>query len=242
MNSKNSLLLPSKGFTLLELLITMTLFSVIMMILMNTYFNFTKQSTILQNKLTLRQEMRGLQQLLREDLQAAIFLEEFMKNVDQNVDLRKSGIYGLNSFIGDKDNDELHLHVNRPSRFYRLLDLGSDPEIHEVSYFLKEIEDGKFKLKRREEFYIDTDITTGDRGITYTLSTSVTSFDIKYFQLETKGDGVVKWDSSSRKAFDGRMPAAVSVSLELVDESGEKLASTFEVNLKPLMGIGIEWN
>jgi len=225
----------------MELLITLTLFSVIMTILMNSYFNFTKQSTLLQNKLTLRQEMRALQQLLREDLQSAVYLEEFMKNIEKDVDLRKSGIFGVDESLGDRAMDELHLHVNRPTRFYRMVDLKSDPEIHEVSYFLLETDSGKYKFKRREEFYIDTDITTGDRGITYTLSNNVTSFDVKYFLTASK-EGELQWDSTSRKPSEGRMPAAVNVSIELVSETGEKLKSAFEINLKPMMGNGIEWN
>ena len=241
MKVKNYFLYPLKGFTLMELLITLTLFSVIMTVLMNTYFNFEIQSTKLQNKLMLRQEMRALQRLLREDLQATIYLEEFMKNIEKDVDIRKSGIYGLDDSNGDQAIDELHLHVNRPTRFYRMVDLKADPEIHEVSYFLFETDSGKYKFKRREEFYIDTDITTGDRGITYTLSDHVTSFDVKYF-LSASKEEELKWDSTSRKPSDGRMPVAVNVSIELLSESGETLKSAFEINLKPMMGNNIEWN
>lgn len=238
----------SKGFTLMELMVAMTIIGVIMSMVMSGFWQFNEQNSRMESILKLRQEMRILEKLIREDLQAAVYLENFMKtDIKTGEDDRKSGIYGINEARGEKDSDTIHLHVNRSSRFYRSIEYKNDPMIHEVSYFLSEREDNSLCFQRREEFYIDADITDGERSITHTLSNNVVSFNIQYFRINQQ-DPMDEWDSSSsenqlnvKNPEEIRIPAGVQVTLELMDKKGEKLINIFQINLHPPMGSFIDW-
>lgn len=232
------------GFTLLELLVTLSLFSAIMGFLMSTFFQFHQQSQRMESMLKLRQEVRILERIIRNDLQTVIYLTEFMKDAPNERDDRKSGILGLDEIVGEKDGDQLHMHVNNRSRFQRFLAADADPEIHEVSYFLETTNAGEgVRFKRREEFYIDDDISTGDRSITHTLSDHVVGFNVQYFR-SGEDEPLNEWDSSdykeSKKSAD-RLPTGVLVTLELRSEEGEELASQLRINLQPDMGGKVTW-
>ncbi len=231
------------GFTLFELMITLAMFSAIMGILMNTFFSFSRQSTRMEAILELRQETRILERILREDLQTIIYLDEFMTDPKQEMDDRKSGIFCINETLGEKDGDTIHMHVNHASKFHRSLPFDLDPEIHEVSYYLEETDNGQVRFRRREEYYVDPDITAGDRSITHTLSNNMISFDVKFYksgETEPQED----WDSSKHnetKVINDKIPSGIEVTLELKTESGETMESKFQVNLHPDMGTLASW-
>jgi len=235
--------LKNRGFTLLELLLTLTIFAAIMGLLMNVFFQFKDQSNRFSSTLDLRQEARILELLLRQDLQSAVFLHSWSKkNVDDEYDVRQSGIVGIDDTNGDADSDRIHLHVNRPARFFRGLPLEKDPEIHEVSYYLEEADD-RYQFKRREQFYIDSDITDGDDSISHALSENVVSFDLKYY-TQKKPEPIDEWgtEGSQREIRDAvGIPAGVAVTLKLQDSNGESLETQFQINLQPDMGTGITW-
>ncbi len=211
---------------------------------MNVFFQFNDQSTRFGSKLDLRQEARILELLLRQDLQSAVFLNSWSKkNKEDDFDNRYSGIVGINDKNGDEDSDQIHLHVNRPARFFRGLPPEKDPEIHEVSYYLEEVDD-RYQFKRREQFYIDSDITDGDGSISHSLSENVVAFDLKYY-LPKKLEPVEEWGTEGvqREENDAvGIPAGVIVTLKLQDSSGESLETQFQINLQPNMGNGITWN
>ncbi len=81
----------SKGFTLMELLVTLSLFSVIMGFLMSTFFQFNQQSKRMESILKLRQEIRILERIIRNDLQTVVYLTGFMTDPLNERDDRKSG-------------------------------------------------------------------------------------------------------------------------------------------------------
>ncbi|MBU3915158.1 hypothetical protein KKA14_06450 [bacterium] len=233
-----------EGLTLMELLIALSLFAAIMGLLMNSFFQFQSQNDRMTSILSLRQEARTLERILREDLQSVTYLGEFMKDPLNEKDDRKSGIYGINGALGEKDADIIHMHVGHVSRFYRSLPFDKDPELHEVSYFLEEKDDGGTRFKRREEFYIDNNIAEGDRSVIHTLSENIVSFNIKYYR-GSEVEALDDWDSSSyeeNKNSAYKIPAAIEIDLELKGKSGEILKSKLQVNLHPYMGLFATWN
>ena len=231
------------GFTLIELLVTLSIFAAIMGLLLSSFFQFQQQGNRLEEITSLRQEARVLERIIRMDVQSAIYLDEFMANPQDRIDQRKSGILGVNGTNAEMDADQIHLHVNNPSRFQRSIELEVDPEIHEVSYFLEEDDQQKLQLRRREEFYIDSDITEGDRSITHTLSYNVTSFNVQYFKgVEEEPED--EWDSStyetSKDDLD-KLPTGILISMELRNSAGEEVSSSTQINIKPYMGSGNSW-
>jgi len=229
------------GVTLLELLITLTMFAAIMTFLMTSFFQFQDQNRRVDSIFQLRQESRILERIIREDLQNVLYLFEFMGGGSREYDQRRSGIYGINEIIGDRDNDSIHMHVGRLSRFYRTVPNEKDPAVHEVSYFLEETEQGTQLLRRREEFYVDPDITDGDESIVHTLSENVLSLDIKYYK-GADPEPNDEWDSADyAKKKEQPIPAGIKVAMELENKNREILKTAFQVNLKPDMGLLIKW-
>ena len=163
----------AQGLTLLELLLTLAIFSAVIGLLLNSFVQLKRQNEKIQTLLTLRQEARNL---------------------------------------------------------------GNDPELHEVSYYLDTIGDPRL-FKRREELYIDSDITEGDRSIVHPLSQRVISFDIKYYE-GTKSEELEDWDSEDKK---GSLPAGLKITIILEGEKGKTLKSEFHINIRPAMGPFVNW-
>jgi prepilin-type N-terminal cleavage/methylation domain-containing protein len=236
--------MKSRGFTLLELLLTLSLFAVIMGLLMNVFFQFKDQTTRFDATLDLRQEARILEHLLRQDLQAAVYLKAFINQGKEVKDDRRSGIVGIDEQAGDHDRDWIHMHVNRPTRFFRGISPEKDPGIHEVSYYLEVDDNNRLQFNRREQFYIDLDITDGDEGIIHALSENVVGFDIKYY-MKNNSDPVEEWGAPvAQQRVKGAfgVPAGVVVTLKLQTQGGEIFETQFQINLQPSMGGGISWD
>ncbi|MCP4297846.1 MAG: prepilin-type N-terminal cleavage/methylation domain-containing protein [Proteobacteria bacterium] len=237
----------NRAFTLLELLITLTLFSAIMGVVLNSFFQFKQQGIRVEAILKLRQELRILEKIIRKDLRSVIYLSQYVIPTIDQIDERKSGVIGISESNGETAQDTIHMHVHRESSFQRGLPIAEDPKVHEVSYFVEETEDvekkSKFILKRREEFYIDNDMTEGDEGesITHTLSEKILSFDIQYFKQQTD-EPEEEWDSNDMAAGDDPLPAGFKVSITLIDSTKEVLKTSFQVNLHAEMGTLAVWN
>jgi|APSaa5957512622_1039677.scaffolds.fasta_scaffold54392_2 prepilin-type N-terminal cleavage/methylation domain-containing protein len=230
-----------QGFTLLELLITLSLFGAIMAFLTTSFFQFQDQNRRAESIFQLRQESRILERIIREDLQNVLFLYGYMSGGTKDLDQRKSGLYGISEEVGELNKDAIHMHVARSSRFHRSVPFQRDPVVHEISYFLEEVEQDQLHLKRREDFYIDLDITEGEESIVYTISENVRSFDIKYYKAKSL-DALDEWDSTEvYKRKEHPLPAGIYVTIELENEKGEKLKTDFQVNLNPDMGVSIKW-
>ncbi|MBU2644189.1 prepilin-type N-terminal cleavage/methylation domain-containing protein [bacterium] len=235
--------MKQNGFTLLELMLTLTLFAAVMGLVMNLFFQFKDQTNRFDSILDLRQESRILEHLLRQDLQSAVYLANFMKPSPDGDDGRQSGIVGVDEQIGDRAADRLHLHVNRLTRFHRGLALEKDPEIHEVSYYLEETTDNRLQFKRREQFYVDIDITEGDGSIVHALSDHVVAFDLQYYRQENP-EPIEEWGTQMiRRQMETAVgiPAGVTVTLKLQNEAGESVDTQFQINLQPEMGASIKW-
>ena len=226
------------GFSLLELLTTLAIFAAIMTLLLNSIHQLSKQNEKVQDILSLRQESRILERIIKEDIIASVYLKRFMEKGSDNPDDRKSGIYGVDHTIDEIAADQIHMHVNQFSKFHYNRPHNEDPEIYEVSYYLEKIETGrnKFKLMRREELYLDDDITDGDRSITHSLTDRIQDLNIVYFDKDSS-DWEDEWDPADHK----KRPEAVQVSFSLKNDADETKKTTFQINLRPDMGNNVTW-
>ncbi len=226
----------NKGLTLLELMLTLTIFSTVIGLLLNAFVQLNLQNEQTTAVLELRQEIRILEQLIREDVLAAIYLHEYMVMASKTLDGRRSGIVGISDKYGDHDADAIHMHVHQKTKFLRTLDFSSDPELYEVSYFLDTTDIENPKLKRREELYIDADIGEGDRSVTHVLSQRVIAFNIVYYDSGSTEEE--EWSSYEKTQ---KLPAGLQFTLKLKNEKGSILESAFQVNLRPSMGSYATW-
>lgn len=227
----------AEGLTLLELLLTLTIFSAVIGLLLNSFVQLKRQNRQIGAVLTLRQEARVLEKLLKEDISAAVYLKEFMNMAQYAQDGRKSGIVGTSEKYGKLVADVIHMHSRTQSKFQRTLPFESDPELYEVSYYLDIKDESNPQFKRREELYIDSDITDGKRSITHTLSRRVVSFDVKYYEGFKSKEGE-EWDSTPRG---GSLPVGIKIAITLKDREGKMLESEFQINIRPSMGSYAHW-
>ncbi len=220
-----------RAFSLLELLLTLTLFGAMMALLLGSFFQFQKGKSRLTTQNALRKQLQMAETLLSQDLEAAIYATHFVEpNPDQPDEKRKSGIQGIDHSFGDHDEDELHLHVARASRFFRGSNRPFDPQLHEVSWFVAPDDQGRPSLVRREEYYLDGDMTQGPRSLGVGIVTRVRHFDIKYHD---SGDRKPRnsWTSEAKHP----LPLGVTLTLEIENEAGERLRHQFSRNLRPPM-------
>ncbi len=231
------LLKNQSGLTLLELMLTLVIFSSIIGLLMNSFVQLRQQNELVQTILTLRQETRVLEQLLKEDILSAVYLHEYMNMAGKTLDGRKSGIVGINNSYEEFDMDAIHMHVHNKSKFQRTMAYSDDPELYEVSYYLDTDDIEHPQFMRREEIYIDSDIMDGDRSITHTLSQRVVSFNMEYFE-GNNSEEEEEWDSSQKN---GLLPSGLKITIKLKDEKDKTLESEFQINLRPSIGAYTTW-
>lgn len=231
--------IKSDGFSLLELLTTMTIFSAIMTLLLSSIHQLSQQNEKVQHIITLRQESRILERIIKEDIMNAIYLKHFMEKDSTGISNdRKTGIVGEDNQLDDIMADQIHMHVHQLSKFHHDRPINHDPELYEVSYYLEKIKNSPkaYNLMRREELYLDDDITEGDRGIAHILTNRIQLLDIVYFD-KNNTSSEKDWDSGEK----GYLPSAVKVHFSLKNNLNETQDTTFQINLRPNMGDNVKW-
>jgi len=228
-----------KGMTLIELLLSLAMLGSIVALLLTSFSQTRKQQDRLKAEIEMRQEMRILFRVLAKDFESAVYLENFMGG--KPVQYKKSGIFGENDDSLEFARDKVHMHVHRRAFNHRGVPLYKDPELHEVSYYLEENDEGVPEFIRREEFYIDTDITAGDRSLFLKLTDHLIGFDVQYVKQNIVDDWQDNWDSSAIKSQYDWMPQAVKITLLMKTPSGDKLEETREFNIRPNYGTKIRW-
>ena len=228
--------IPQSGLTLLELLLALSIFSFMMAFVVNSFFQFHQQNDRVNAIFELRREARILEKLMREDIGSVVYLSQFMLPGEGGYqDERKSGVLG--------EEDRIYMHVRSRSKFYRTLSIEQDPEVHEVAYFIEnQGTDDTPALMRREQFFIDPDITDGDNSISHVLSENVTSLKFRYFaENQSIEDGEDTWDSTDETRIGKEIPVGIEVSLVLKNKVGDDYTTVFQINTRPDMGESVKW-
>lgn len=223
-----------KGFTLLELLVTLTLFAGIMALVTGSYMQFHRIEARLSEERELDQEMRTLVHLITDDLSRAFYSQNFAK-AGENQEKWQSGIFGDTQTEGEFFLSKIDMHVKGPARFLRGLPREFDPEIHEVGYEMVQERESS-ALIRREEYYLDDEMTGGTRSQVQVLTEKILSFRVQYYDEEQKRF-FNRWTSKPDKP----LPQAVRVTLILKGEAERNLERSFSVNLLPSLGTGVVW-
>ena len=235
-----------QGFTLLELLVSIALLSLISALIYRAVFQFSDSSDRVLKILEVRQELRLLGQIVMDDLQSIQYLKEFATS-NNNESLYQTGIISQR-FDGpnSKKASVIHFHTAGKTRFFpKAIELGKDPELHEVSYLLvRDPLKERWDFQRREDFYIDSELSKG--GQTQTLSHRITLFQIEFLSQniidaqsgEIQEVWVTEWnsDESSCSTIPSKisqpcLPLAIRFTMGMTSEAGEEYIDTIEFNL-----------
>ena len=116
-----------------------------------------------------------------------------------------------------------------------------DPQLHEIGYFLEfDQAEGILEFKRREDFYIDNDLTEGGR--IQVLSESVSDFQVEFLFREieqatggSKEEWTAQFNTEERACFKTGeppcLPRAIQLSMPLQGASGEIVSDSQVINL-----------
>lgn len=225
----------SAGFTLLELLIAISLLSAVMVMIYGAISQITTGITSLNADLAVQQETRLLLRMISDDLQAANYFGRFVKGSGS-----KSGIIASSESINRKSYSKILFHANVPARFHRRVERPSDPLMHELAYWVESSEEDRdlLVLKRREDFYLDDDMEEG--GLTVDIAEGIDTFRIELLgeaerSVTLEGDWLEEWDSNEGKK--GGMPVAIRVTLALTAPPGAAVREeTLEINIESSLG------
>ena len=180
-----------KGFSLLELLISISLLGLVMSLLYGAFFQISNSSLKVKATLETRQELRLLMKMVLDDLQNVQYLKHFAESGTNNTQQLETGLI-VEHQLGPENTEtgkleevsQIYFHSAVKSRFYPN-EKERDPELHEVSYTLTENPDTKvWQFIRREDFYLDGNIREG--GKSYVLSEAVLGLSCYYWKVKLR--------------------------------------------------------
>ena len=236
----------NSGFSILELLISVTLLGLVMSVLYAAFFQISNSSLKVQSTLDARQELRLLMKIVLDDLQKVRYLKHFAESYQSETQQRETGLIAERK-LGPENPDtgqieevtSIDFHTSIKSRFFQE-ENSHDPELHEVGYSMQENPDTKtWDFIRREDFYIDNNLREG--GKNHVLSEEVTKFELEFLESETAlaGGGFREkwskvWDSDEKLCHDLKvkenicLPRAVRLTMAQ-KAKGEKTISDNQV-------------
>jgi len=239
----------NKGFSLLELIISVALIGLVMAIIYGGFFQIANFSSVVKSNLNSREELRLLMKIVLDDLQNIQYLKNFPETGLNPISRRETGLI-VERILGSGNTEKgeigefsiINFHAAIKSRFYPEKK-ESDPGIHEVGYSLEENPNSKsWNFMRREDFYIDNNIKEG--GTTQILSRSVINFDLELLESETAlaGGGFFekwtkKWDSEENKCNNPSikenfcLPRSIKLTIALKGKDERTVSDSQVVNL-----------
>ena len=239
----------NSGFSILELLISVTLLGLVMSVLYAAFFQISNSSLKVQSTLDARQELRLLMKIVLDDLQKVRYLKHFAESDQSETQQRETGLIADRN-LGPENPDTgqieevtgIDFHTSIKSRFFPE-ESSRDPELHEVGYSLQENPDTKtWEFIRREDFYIDNNLREG--GKYHVLSEEVTMFELEFLESETAlAEGGFRekwtkvWDSDERLCHDLKvkenfcLPRAVRLTMALMAKGEKTISDTQVINL-----------
>ena len=239
----------NSGFSILELLISVTLLGLVMSVLYAAFFQISNSSLKVQSTLDARQELRLLMKIVLDDLQTLRYLKHFADSDQSETQQRETGLIADRN-LGPENQDtgqieevtSIDFHTSIKSRFFPE-ENSRDPELHEVGYSMQENPDTKtWDFIRREDFYIDNNLREG--GKNHVLSEEVTKFELEFLESETAlAEGGFRekwtkvWDSDERLCHDLKvkenfcLPRAVRLTMALKAKGEKTISDTQVINL-----------
>lgn len=220
---------PYRGFTLIDLLVSLTLLGFMMTMVYGSFAQISTRAVARTEELTQQQELRLLMHLVAGDLEAAQWLPRFS---EKGVGF-KTGIISDTEFQNDKDYTRINFHAARPSRFFRRLPEGLDPGLHEVGYRVRREDRGEsLNLVRREDFYLDDDMENAGNEVV--IAENIEEFLVEFLPPGADPNALgeqweKRWDANSRSKG-SEMPIAIRLTLALKTKKGRVLREQVSFN------------
>ncbi len=207
------------GFTLLEIMIAITILSFIMGIVYSSFSAISESDRRISLASESALKARNLFGLMNREM-SSIFVPSVPTGDGDKEDRLN---YGL---ICAKEGD-----VQRINFTAALSDSGSMPDValKELGYYLMSKEDGSYSLFKRIDVTPDDDISAG--GVDYFLMDGVSSLEYGFMKSgdEMPGEIPGEWDASDK----GSLPKAIKVELSLINAESD--IETFSTTISPYL-------
>ena len=194
-----------KGFTLLEVLVSMAILVIIMAALYSAYTTNVEAIQIARQNGEVHQTARIVLDRMTKDLQSALI------EVSVSSDKIKLGLVGEDREIDGRRADRMDFTT---VTHLPLTEKGPASDLCEIGYLVEEdSEDKVLVLLRRDDPSVDEDFTKG--GSLQEMARNVLEFSLTY--QDSRGEESDKWNTLEGMPASG-LPVLIKVRLVLKDE------------------------
>jgi len=194
-----------KGFTLLEVLVSMVILVIIMAALYSAYTTNVEAIQIARQNGEVHQTARIVLDRMTKDLQSALM------QVSNPSDKIKLGLVGEDREIDGRRADRMDFTT---VTHLPLTEKGPASDLCEIGYLIEEdSEDKVLVLLRRDDPSVDEDFTKG--GLLQEMARNVLEFNLTY--QDSRGEESDKWNTLEGMPASG-LPVLIKVRLVLKDE------------------------
>jgi len=194
-----------KGFTLLEVLVSMAILVIIMAALYSAYTTNVEAIQIARQNGEVHQTARIVLDRMTKDLQSALI------EVSVSSDKIKLGLVGEDREIDGRRADRMDFTT---VTHLPLTEKGPASDLCEIGYLIEEDSEAKvLVLLRRDDPSVDEDFTKG--GLLQEMARNVLEFNLTY--QDSRGEESDKWNTLEGMPASG-LPVLIKVRLVLKDE------------------------
>jgi len=197
----------NKGFTLIEILISVSIFSLLFSYILGVLVSGLSTSKDAETRMDIEETGRFIIQRISKDLESA-----------SELPLSKTGsLLGKMQMSNGKRMDEIHF--TSFANLYRGTGRPTSGS-SEIGYYFIIPSEGNAKFARRESSIIEGRIDVG--GISFEITDKIKEFQIRYLSPDKAEGWTDAWEYDIRK----KMPKSVAVELTLEDRGRDYFFST----------------
>jgi len=205
-----------KGFTLLEVLVSMAILAIILATIYSAYTTNVEAIQIARQNGEVHQTARIVLDRMTKDLQSALIQAgEDRKEESGSSEKIKLGLVGQQREINRRRADRIDFTT---VTHLPLTERGPSSDLCEIGYLVSEDPEGKvLVLLKRDDPTADEDFTEG--GSLQEIARNVIEFNLTY--LDSRGEESDKWSTLEGGAESG-LPALIKLRLVLGDDLGRE--------------------
>ncbi len=212
----------NSGFTLLEILLAIFIFSIIMTTLFGAFSMVFSSADILDENIAAHEMAKSCLIRMTDDLQSICITPDIRYSKPElNSEPDPYRVVGENVSTQGRDFSKLRFTSSAHIPFGKGMPFG----VAEIVYYISETEENRIMLRRSDRINFDTPSET--EGADPVLCEDIRSLKFMYYDKE--GTSHESWDSGTSE-FNYETPSAIAIQLEIGDESGSFLFKT-RVNL-----------
>ena len=222
---KKSGTIHSSGFTLLEILVAMSIITIVLSTLFVTFKDTLENMNYVESQSDIYQMAHIALDRMQEDLECSIILAKKDETSEEGTDESLIDVFsGKNEEINDRDADTvsflstMHLSLNDGNAYSGLA---------RITFYIEEIEDEEGLVLYRSDTP-EREQAPEEKTGGVILCKNIHSFDLSYY--DSDGDKFESWDSSEGEVKN-RLPARVSIRLAFIDISNPETPYQFETGV-----------